>query len=267
MPDRIHFLSGLPRSGSTLLGSLLAQNPAVHVTPTSPLAMLLVNAAKGMPLIAQYTCDHKRISERIYDAIVGAVYEDIQEPIVFDKNRFWPGSVEELRRLSPQPKIVATVRPTAEVVASYITLCEQNPANNFIDQHIRRDGQEINHTNRADLIWNCYLKEHYDVLVGGLTTHREHILLVPYDELVRFPHETLNEIHTHCELPDWHYDYSRIADETREKDAGWGMPGLHSLRPTLGKVSVNPRCYLAEDALEFFTNLDERLLWHEPSLH
>jgi len=36
-PKTVHFVSGLPRSCSTLLCNLLAQNPRVHATPTSPL--------------------------------------------------------------------------------------------------------------------------------------------------------------------------------------------------------------------------------------
>ena len=32
----IHLISGLPRSGSTLLAALLRQNPAVHAGVTSP---------------------------------------------------------------------------------------------------------------------------------------------------------------------------------------------------------------------------------------
>ena len=37
-----HFLAGLPRSGSTVLASILNQNPEVYVTPTSPMLDLLV---------------------------------------------------------------------------------------------------------------------------------------------------------------------------------------------------------------------------------
>jgi sulfotransferase len=35
---KIHFINGMPRSGSTLLCNILAQNPKFHVTPTSYVA-------------------------------------------------------------------------------------------------------------------------------------------------------------------------------------------------------------------------------------
>ncbi|MEH1864722.1 MAG: hypothetical protein V7K69_06870 [Nostoc sp.] len=36
MTAKMHFISGLPRSGSTLLGALLRQNPWFHASMTSP---------------------------------------------------------------------------------------------------------------------------------------------------------------------------------------------------------------------------------------
>ena len=41
MNKTIFYLSGLPRSGSTLLGSLIGQRPDFTVTPTSPFLDLL----------------------------------------------------------------------------------------------------------------------------------------------------------------------------------------------------------------------------------
>ena len=41
MTKKIFFLAGLPRSGSTVLGSILSQHPEIAVTPTSPLLDLL----------------------------------------------------------------------------------------------------------------------------------------------------------------------------------------------------------------------------------
>ena len=37
---RIHFISGLPRSGSTLLAALLRQNPRFHADMSGPMAGL-----------------------------------------------------------------------------------------------------------------------------------------------------------------------------------------------------------------------------------
>jgi len=38
---KVHFISGLPRSGSTLLAALLRQNPRFHAAMTSPVGGLV----------------------------------------------------------------------------------------------------------------------------------------------------------------------------------------------------------------------------------
>ena len=48
MKNGIHFISGLPRSGSTLLSAILRQNPKVHAHITSPVGSLLLGALHEM---------------------------------------------------------------------------------------------------------------------------------------------------------------------------------------------------------------------------
>lgn len=40
-PPRYHFMSGLPRSGSTLLAAIVSRNPRFHAGMTSPAGGLL----------------------------------------------------------------------------------------------------------------------------------------------------------------------------------------------------------------------------------
>jgi sulfotransferase len=44
--QKVHFISGLPRSGSTLLSAILRQNPAFHAAMSSPVGSLF-DAALG----------------------------------------------------------------------------------------------------------------------------------------------------------------------------------------------------------------------------
>ena len=49
MADRqFHFISGLPRSGSTLLAGILRQNPRFHASMSSPVSGLLNGALEQM---------------------------------------------------------------------------------------------------------------------------------------------------------------------------------------------------------------------------
>jgi len=67
----LFFLSGLPRSGSTLLGSILSQHPELQATPTSPLADLLCWIDQGFTkLDIQYTYDKEQIQYNTYSSIL-----------------------------------------------------------------------------------------------------------------------------------------------------------------------------------------------------
>jgi sulfotransferase len=264
MNRTIHFLSGLPRTGSTVLGALLSQNPAIHVTPTSPLANILVSVAQGIGTTIQYAYDHQRTYERIYDAVAEIVYSDIDRPIIFDKNRFWPGSVDELRRLAPEPKIVCTVRPIPEIVASYIAIAEKHRGKNFLDEQILRDGQPITNDNRAAVVCRLYLQEHLQVINEGLQSHPQNILLVEYDDLIYTPHEVLNRIYAFCEMEHYRHDITSIANNSGENDGAWGMPGLHDVRGSLAKTSTPPEEILSPQALMF---VDQFKLGAEETCH
>jgi hypothetical protein len=50
MPLRIHFISGLPRSGSTLLAAILRQNPRFRAAMSGPVADVFVGALNSMSL-------------------------------------------------------------------------------------------------------------------------------------------------------------------------------------------------------------------------
>ena len=91
---QIFFLSGLARSGSTLLGSILSQNPDIHVTPTSPMLDLLCFTNQALNTVEeQYTYDHKTVSDNIYNGLIESFYKNIDKPIIIDKHRGWPKNV------------------------------------------------------------------------------------------------------------------------------------------------------------------------------
>ena len=48
MDNGIHFISGLPRSGSTLLAAVLRQNPKFHAGIASPVAFLFNGLMRQM---------------------------------------------------------------------------------------------------------------------------------------------------------------------------------------------------------------------------
>src|SRR3954451_8477091 len=90
--DRVlHFISGLPRSGSTLLAAILRQNPRFHAGMSSPLAVILnqIIAATGAQHDhSVFLTDEQRrdIVRSIFDAYYRRIHP---ERTVFDTSRIW----------------------------------------------------------------------------------------------------------------------------------------------------------------------------------
>jgi sulfotransferase len=254
---RVYFLSGLPRTGSTLLGSILSQNPQIHVTPTSPLYQLLVDTNEAINRVRlQYTYD-TQVESDVYHAMIEAFYRRIDKPIIFDKHRGWPKVLPAIKEyLNPQPKVICTVRPIAEVITSYLVLADQDP-NNFIDTHLRKDGRPVTNEARADLLWREYLKVPYENTVVAMAAPKDEVLRVSYDDLTIRCDETLRTIYGWCGLEPFSHAKTNLTNSCAEaKDEAWGMKNLHTIRRTLGKHSKSPRQYLSSQVIDYFAQFD-----------
>src|SRR3981189_911567 len=91
MQNVIHFIWGLPRSGSTLLAGILRQNPRFHAGMTSPVGtmyMALESAMSRRNETAVFIDEAQRKS--VLKGLFANYYETIHPAkTVFDTNRLW----------------------------------------------------------------------------------------------------------------------------------------------------------------------------------
>jgi sulfotransferase len=245
----LYFLSGLPRSGSTLLGSVLSQHRKLQATPTSPLADLLCWIDDGFSkLDIQYTYDKNNIQYNTYNSILKNFYNHIQKPYILDKHRGWCKNVSSIEKfLNQKPKIIATNRRISEILASYIILIEKNKTDNFVDAHLRREGKQITTDNRIECLWKNYVSDPYQSLVYGLQNYRENIHLVDYNNFTQKPEETVEKIYQFLEIETHQHDFSNILNSCAEdKDDAWGIENLHKIRSKLQRTSPPPEEVIGE---------------------
>lgn len=255
---QLYFLAGLPRAGSTLTGAILSANPSITVTPTSPLLDLLCYTNEAFEkLNEKYTYDSKTVSANVYHGIVNSFFENIQTPIIIDKHRGHPRNVNPLKMfVLPNPKIICTVRPIPDVIASYIKLIEKNKQpDNFVDNDLRNKNMHINTANRAKVLWENYISDPYQSMLFGLKNHRENLHIVEYDRLVKDPVDTLKKIYAFLNLL-WYdkHQFSDIHNACAEgKDAAWGLENLHKIRPKLEKQSTPPEEILGPFLTDYYS--------------
>lgn len=220
----IHFLSGLPRSGSTVLAAILNQHPQVYASPTSPLVDLLGNTVMGWernPAITAQGRD-KQDLYLLLRSLIDAKYSGIAKPVILDKSRGWPApqimtTMAEV--LGHAPKIIATVRDPADCAASFVRVAKPADIKSFL-----RESPMIAH-----------LKSSYVTLREGYKANPENFCIVEYDDLLADPKTQLDRIHAFLGLEPFAYDFDAIDGSTvaeHDKEA-WNLDGLHDIKPKL----------------------------------
>lgn len=243
MSKRFCFLSGLPRSGSTLLSSLLRQNPAVHARVVSPVFELVQTV---QPRLSRQSEFHTFYDNHIRHAVLKGLFESyhsrINKPVVFDSNRLWTTRLPLLLELFPDTRLVCMVRDVQDVLNSFENQFARNPLETTTGFSFTA-GSSI--YSRMDQLMNSEVG-----LVGlpwlGLREawfgpHADRLVIVDYDRLVANPADVLTMLGDTFQLPPHRYVFGNVSYSELDYDATLGMPGLHTVRKKIAKVAQEMR--------------------------
>lgn len=255
-----HFLSGLPRSGSTLLASILNQNSDVYVTPTSPMlnvAVKMQEAWREDPTVkANY---YEEQARNITRAILPAFWQHRPEGIIIDKGRGWAKNMPTANALfGKEIKVIVCERDLPSIMASWLELIRKQPGCS-VDMNIRSKGFAATDENRMAEMWYTMVK---DCMEGWQQIRREvphQIIRVHYDDLVGDTAGTLVKIADFLELPAWNYDLNNIENDTVDDDlVAWGFSGLHTIRKQVGKTCRPAAEVLGGNLYKRFLDLEKQ---------
>ena len=254
-----YFLAGLPRSGSTVLASILNQNPEVYVTPTSPMLDLLVKNQDNfweLPSVLANPCPDQLTN--VTRAIINAMWEHRPEPIIIDKNRGWGKNMPASKTLLEKDiKVIATTRDLPSIMASWLTLLRNNPESKM-DELLKVRGYPVNDESRMGEMWFNMVKDCMESVVQLKKDASDRLLLIDYDDLMRNPKIILEQIEQFLLLPKYEYDFDNIESDTEDDDmAAWGLHGMHKIRPKLQKISKHPRDILGRMLYERFVQIEK----------
>lgn len=259
---KLFFLAGMPRSGSTLLGSILNKHRDVHVTPTSPILDLICMTEESLKkLSVQYTFNEIEFIKNIAAGILDYGYKHISKPIVFDKHRGWPKNIKiATSLLSNNFSGIVTYRPLPEIITSYIKLAKKDP-NNFIDARLRDDGRPINNRNRADYLWRYYISDSYNSIKVGLEQGKDRLLPISYDDITLDTKNTLKKIEAFFSIDGIsNIELDHIENTCAEdKDVAWGLKDLHTIRPKIDRTSDDPVDILGQDLFNYYSQFNWKL--------
>jgi sulfotransferase len=228
---QLHFISGLPRSGSTLLAGILRQNPRFHAAMSSPVASLVNGALEQMGAGSEsYAFFDEAKRKAICRALIDAYYAENQRPVIFDTNRHWTARMHQLVQLVDGFKMICCVRNPAWVMDSFEVIHRKNP---FDYSRMYSPGVRQTVYTRCETMmsaggavgsaWTA-LKEAY---YGAFS---DRLLLVDYDLLTQHPRRTLELIYRFIDEPWFEHDFDNVDYSESEFDQQLGAPGLHDVK-------------------------------------
>lgn len=250
-----HFISGLPRSGSTLLGAILNQNPRFAAGMSSPVASLfdgvLSQVSVGTELSRMVDQPQRT---RLLRGLFDSYYADVDADVIFDTNRAWTSRLPELMALFPNAKLICTVRDVAWVMDS---LERQYRASTF-----ENTGLFNSHAERATVYTRTEALASSNRLVGFAyqalreacwSDFAERIVIVDYDMLVKHPAAVIGLIYNFLDQEPFAHDFDAVSYDAPAFDEGLGLNGLHRVRP---KVQATRRpTILPPDVFSKFASL------------
>jgi hypothetical protein len=204
---KLFFLVALPRSGNTLFGSLMNQNPDIAVTPNS----ITLEIMKDLFLLKQTDVfqnypDHKSL-DNVLDSIFDTYYKDWPQKYIIDRGPVMtPGNFMLIQNHFKRPiKIIIILRDLMDVLASYIKWFENEPTafpnkygHTTIEQKLsmlmNKDGAIAKDLEAIKNSFNYPEICHY----------------LRYDDLVNQPEIEINKIYDFLEIPRFNHNFKSL---------------------------------------------------------
>lgn len=261
-------MAGLPRSGSTLLSSILNQNPNIYSGPSSPVLSTMFaveNHLQNDELFHGFPKPEQ--ANLIISNIIHQFYSDVEQPVVIDKNRAWVARVPYIEGYIRQPaKIICPVRDIEEILTSMIMLIRRNPYQegqpriNFIDEQLVKLNIPINDDNRCEYIAGPQgiLGQSLNAIVEGFNQgFADRIHFVEYKNLVENPEQTIQELYEFLGEESYEHTFDNLQNLNRENDMRtYGLNDMHEVRPELQSTAPDPTEVLSDYVLEKCKGMD-----------
>lgn len=258
----IYFLSGLPRSGSTMLANILRQNPKIHSESVSSCASCVAS------INANWNSMEQNVEYPNYDAKMGVLrgimqgyYQHIDRPVIIDKDRSWPALIGLAEAILQKPvKIIACVRNPAEILTSFERLRRSDPLFFPRVDEALREGSTI--------ASRCYWyagpegplgRAHHQLKDAWISGYLDRFLYVDYSRFCSSPRSQTKRIYEFLGLPAFDHDFDNITQSERYNDIAVGLPNLHKIKPYLEKTTVNPVEFLG---LDLYEQYNREIFWN-----
>jgi len=240
-----YFLTGLPRSGNTLLGSIINQNQKISLTANS----ILTDVIYQLSLIKNYRIYKNFLDENSFDNIIKNVfnnyYKDWKAEYIVDRAPWGtPGNLSLLKSIIKKPKFIILYRPVLECLASFIKIEKPNNIEELCHQLMSDNG----------------IIEKNLFSIKNIIKEKEDYIIINYLDLVNKPLNQINKIYKFLNIENFKHVFENFNDfsvnNVKYDDSVLNAP-LHKIRTNkikLNKYSIKD--YLPSNIIKQYSNLD-----------
>jgi len=257
----IHFIAGLPRSGSTLLCNILNQNPRFHATSTSGILDIIIAIRNQWENVNEFRASpNKEGKNAVVSGILQNYYSTIERPVIFDKSRGWCGYIELAEHiLNRKIKILVPVRSIVDILSSFEKLWRKQAHEWQFPQEKKYYYEWQTVEGRAD-VWMrndqpvgiAYNKVR-DAINRGFA---DRMLFVEFEHLTAHPKEAMKNVYNFLGEEAYEHDFNNVEQTTSENDDIHGIPGLHIVRPEVKPVLSDAKKILGKDVIAKYGNAE-----------
>jgi len=228
-----YFISGLPRSGSTLLSAILRQNPDFYADIASPIEAITGGAIDIISQSENIFIENNQRKNLCYGIFEG-YYQHIDNPIIFDSSRWWTGKTNFLQSLFPYTKIICMVRDVVSILNSFEVIFNKN---HFYTKQINDKVFSHNIFVRTDELFERELRNPLSLLQEGYNNNPKMIKLIEYEDLCKEPEKTVREIYNFIKKPYFSHNFEHVEYSNENFDMTCKVKDLHTVR---NKVEYKP---------------------------
>jgi sulfotransferase len=249
------FISGLPRSGTTLLSTILNQNPAFQASISGPLArftrsIISESSSQGG---YRFQCDEAK-RKQLIKGLFDNYYDDPTKQTFFDTNRAWGLMLPLLKDLFPYTKVIMCVRDINWILDSFEALVRKNPYS-FTTMFSPEENTNVYTRSQTLMRDDRTVGFAYVSLKQAITSaERNMIMLVEYQDLCKQPEAMMKAIYNFIDQPYYAHDFNSVEVSYDEFDQDVNLKGLHTTRK---KVEwIERQMILPPDIQQRFSNME-----------
>ena len=230
------YISGLPRSGSSLLINILNQNQEIYASPTSGLYQIIKPIMTGWDGISEFKANaNERNKKDLIRSVFDGYYKQFKKKIIFDKCRGWPIEVEMLQWLfNTEPKIILCVRDVRDIFASWEKMYRKDKAEGRATPGEAQNPNAFKNIASRCEYWadeKSPLGSSFNVIVESIHRgHKTNLYFFEYEKWTTNPVKEFAKLNNWLGIPQYKYDFNNVKQLIKEKDEYYGYADLHNIK-------------------------------------